>query len=217
MTMDDYWECFQYYCIGVHHDEWHTTTHGDKNEDKKSVYLDLIVPDDTDIYLRLHLHDNRFYGELGRDLIPYPAAEFIISKQEKDGTFRNLVSDPKDLHYFVSYGDRTLFPSKHHSFRLKEGQYKIRVKVYWSLLPPEDWVVSAFSEKKTEIKKSEKEPENFIVGTIKNAFKQNMETDKVDKRENNCNVYEGKCGAHTYLAFVNSDSKLKWTCTVTFS
>jgi calpain-15 len=207
MALSDFKKYFQFYSIGACHTGWEYAYLQGENEKKKAKYFKMIVPETCESYLRIHHKDTRFYGEVGRDYLTYPYTELTVAKVEANGTYTNLVSDPKDLFAVLPGGERTVYPTKHHRMTFAKGEYIVRVKAYWAGLPKKQYTFSTYSSSKVEIQACD---------PVKNFYKQMFINDiknptKKENRANNCFLSHGKSGHNIYICAENKDPKQKWT------
>lgn len=128
MQLSDYCKFFDYYSIGMCEEGWHYNYLEGEHYIHRSKYYTIDVKESCEAYFRVHFRDHRFLGENAKKDIAYPFIDFIVARREANGTYTNLVYDPKDLPSLEIGGRRTVYPCKQNKLKLTPGQYIIRVK-----------------------------------------------------------------------------------------
>jgi len=211
MTLKDFREYYAWYSVSAYHEGWEYSYITGENLSHGNYYK-FVVTEPSELYLRVHLKDVRFYGELGRDILPYPFAELIVARVEKNGTFTNLVSNPSDLERVNADGSRTIYPSKHHKLKLDAGEYVAFVKVHWDTLPPMPYTISTYSNVKILFQESVP-IKDFRKLLYVNDAKVNANKETHGKNSVLCHGYSGH---NIYIFAENNDEKI-WTLNIKFT
>mmetsp|Transcript_29611 Transcript_29611/g.27060 ORF Transcript_29611/g.27060 Transcript_29611/m.27060 type:complete len:246 (-) Transcript_29611:129-866(-) len=131
--------------MNMHHEDYKYDYYEVTKSSKKSGYFKFKVKEETEVYFRIHQEELRHGKLLKRTHKHYSPAILLCARDEGNGNYIPMITNPKDLDRDTLSGDKIIYPCKASKLTLQPGNYILRTKVYWRKDGEHKYVVSTYS------------------------------------------------------------------------
>mmetsp|Transcript_8474 Transcript_8474/g.7515 ORF Transcript_8474/g.7515 Transcript_8474/m.7515 type:complete len:542 (+) Transcript_8474:177-1802(+) len=213
ITLEELIKCFESYTIARIEDGY-TYTVGIKDAKqmyKNSAYFDFRCHSKQKVYIKVA--NLPFFNDQKTKIEPYPLSIPTLTLLEAGGsTFTPINHDPNDV-LLPSENIKTMDLTNKKGITIEGGNYVIRVKNY-NFAKCQYCIVTCYSDGSHTLNPMD-HVQQFIPRCVWSLAR--APTAKKQPKQNNCYVVEGRLGLYYYIAFVNNDSKVKYTANITLT
>jgi len=207
VEINEFIQNFDFMSICHYHDSWVRNNLEVTAEYGKSVFFELTLEKEMDVFLSVHQKLPRFIGDAENyDISP---VEIILAEYVNDNEMKAIAFGEKDS----LVGKHTVYATEKAKLRLPEGKYIMRVKIRWVDMETHEFTLNTFSPHPIGLKQVKKEAyPSFVEKVYLNIADLHGEKFELS---NGCQFSSGWSGSHMWLYAINNGQK-NWSLDVNF-